>query len=107
MGTTKWGSSHLLASALLSGLIVLACADSITPTASSVVESRSNGSADASAIQAASQEICGGVEETMVITENTRLTCNVICTNPTGPCIQFGKDHITLWLNGFTMTGPA
>jgi hypothetical protein len=107
MGTTKWSSSRLSASVLLSGLIVLACADSITPTASSMVDSRSNGSVGGSAIQAATQEICGGVDKTKVITENTRLTCNVICTNPTGPCIQFGKDHITLWLNGFTMTGPA
>jgi hypothetical protein len=30
------------------------------------------------------------------------LSCDVVCTNATGPCIQFGKDNITLWLNGFT-----
>jgi nitrous oxidase accessory protein NosD len=41
------------------------------------------------------------------ITENTKLACDVVCLNTTGPCIQFASDHITLWLNGFTMTGAA
>lgn len=54
-----------------------------------------------------SQAVCGTISETLVITKNTRLTCDVVCTNPTGACIQFGSDRITLWLNGFKMTGPA
>lgn len=49
----------------------------------------------------------GVIAETLVITENTKLGCDVICTNLTGPCVQFGADHIKFSLNGFTMTGPA
>jgi hypothetical protein len=53
------------------------------------------------------QEVCGVISATLLIRENTRLTCDVVCLNATGPCIQFDNDHITLWLNGFKMTGPA
>jgi hypothetical protein len=35
------------------------------------------------------------------------LGCDVTCGNITGPCIAFGANNITLWLNGHTMTGPA
>jgi hypothetical protein len=56
---------------------------------------------------AQAEEICGVIPATMVITENSELVCDVVCTNATGPCIQFGNDHITLRLNGFKMTGPA
>lgn len=52
-------------------------------------------------------EVCGTIPATLVITENTRLSCDVVCSNTTGPCIQFGADNITLFLAGFTMTGPA
>jgi Right handed beta helix region len=55
------------------------------------------------------EEICGVgvIPATLVITENSELVCDVVCTNTTGPCIQFGADHIKLRLNGFKMTGPA
>ena len=54
-----------------------------------------------------SEEVCGAIVETLVITENTRLSCNVVCTSTVGPCIQFGRDNITFSLAGYTMTGPA
>jgi hypothetical protein len=57
-----------------------------------------------------SEEICppgGIIAATVVIEENAELACDVVCTNVTGPCIQFGNDHITLRMNGFKMTGPA
>ena len=47
------------------------------------------------------------IPATHTITENSELVCDVVCTNETGPCIQFGADHIKLRLNGFSMTGPA
>jgi hypothetical protein len=47
------------------------------------------------------------IAATHVIRENSEFVCHVICTNTTGPCIQFDADHIKLRLNGFTMTGPA
>jgi hypothetical protein len=47
------------------------------------------------------------IAATYTIVENSELVCDVVCTNATGPCIQFGADHIKLRLNGFTMTGPA
>jgi hypothetical protein len=105
MQTGTWRASRVLACAfvLLTGW---SCTDSrpTPPTASTTA--RLNGSADLDVI-GASNAVCGVVAATLVITENTRLTCDVVCTNATGPCIQFGKSNITLWLNGFTMTGPA
>lgn len=53
------------------------------------------------------QDVCGVIGATLVIKENTRLTCDVVCLNATGACIQFGDDHLTLWLNGFKMSGAA
>jgi nitrous oxidase accessory protein NosD len=53
------------------------------------------------------QGVCGVIATTLVITENTKLTCDVDCVNAAGPCIQFGRNDITLWLNGFKMTGVA
>jgi hypothetical protein len=89
-------------------LIAAGCRDSLTPTSTGAASARFNGHAGANDIDAAFQQsVCGVIAATLVITENTRLSCDVICTNATGPCIQFGKDNITLWLNGFTMTGPA
>lgn len=54
-----------------------------------------------------SQEVCAPITETLIITENTKLGCNVVCTNAVGPCVQFGRDNITFSLAGYTMTGPA
>ena len=53
-------------------------------------------------------QLCGVIVGTVVLTENTELSCDVRCQNAPGvPCIQFGADHIWLRLNGFKLTGPA
>jgi hypothetical protein len=44
----------------------------------------------------------------VVIFDDSQLLGDVVCSVAVGtPCIQFGNDHITLRLNGFTMTGMA
>jgi hypothetical protein len=85
------------------------CTDSRPSTPTSAGSVRFHESDDGDDDDGRAQRVCNGgvIAATLVITENTRLTCDVICTNATGPCIQFGKNHITLSLNGFTMTGPA
>src|SRR5688572_23785494 len=105
MQTGTWRASRLLACALVL-LAGASCTDSRTTTPTASTSARFNGSA-ALDVTNASNTVCGPVTATLVITENTRLTCDVVCTNATGPCIQFGKSNITLWLNGFTMSGPA
>lgn len=97
----------LFASALLLSLTATNCADSPTRTPTSDVASRSSKGGESLLSLTASAEVCGVIATTKFIDENTRLTCDVVCTNATGPCIQFRRDNITLWLNGFTMTGPA
>jgi hypothetical protein len=57
-------------------------------------------------------EISGTISSTLTIYDNSELTGDVICTvMPTmagsNPCIAFGADHITLRLNGHTITGPV
>jgi hypothetical protein len=47
------------------------------------------------------------IPATYTMYENHELVCNVTCTQPAGPCIQFGASHIKLRLNGFTITGPG
>jgi parallel beta-helix repeat protein len=49
----------------------------------------------------------GTYSMTQTIHENTRLVGNVTCTQIDSPCIAFGASHIKLWLNGFTVAGPA
>jgi len=51
--------------------------------------------------------ISGTLSATRVITQDTKLTGDVICAMTGAPCIQFGASDITLNLNGFTMTGLA
>ena len=104
MRTGTWRASRVLACALML-LTGSSCTDS-RPTPTSSTAARSSRSPDLD-VTNASNTVCGVISGTLVITENTRLSCDVVCTNETGPCIQFGKDNITLWLNGFTMTGPA
>jgi hypothetical protein len=98
--------SSLLAFAFISSLAVLACKDTVTSGGprGGVGAGRDDPSL---ALSAAAIEVCGVIPATLVITENTRLTCDVACLNTTGPCIQFGRDNVTLFLNGFTMSGPA
>ena len=106
MKTARWTWSLMLTSVFL--LLVGSCSDSLTPATGGTAGSRISAAADASlSVAAASQEVCGIIAATVVITENTRFSCDVVCVNAAGPCIQFGSDHITLWLNGFKMTGAA
>jgi parallel beta-helix repeat protein len=91
-------------------LAALSCKDSLTPAPGSAPGSRLNDDVDASLTpDPGTMEICGVIPATLIITENARLVCDVVCANELGPgaCIQFGRDNITLWLNGFKMTGPA
>ena len=90
-------------SALLVVMAAIGCSDTVTPT------DQRYSSAGTPAFQqvAFSSEVCGPIVATLVITENTRLACDVQCVNESGPCIQFGRDNITLFLNGFTMSGTA
>lgn len=83
---------------------------SLAPTTGAIAHADDRRDGDDSDRDRGRQETCppaGVIAETLVITENGELACDVVCTNATGPCIQFGDDHLTLWLNGFTMTGPA
>lgn len=57
-------------------------------------------------------EISGTISTTLTIMDDSELigdvTCNVPLTVPgANPCISFGADHITLRLNGHTITGPV
>jgi hypothetical protein len=107
MKPANWTYSLLLMSALLLP-VAGSCTDSLTSAPGGAGASRLAESAEGSLSQTAfTQGICGVIPATVVITENTRLTCDVVCVNATGPCIQFGSDHITLFLNGFRMTGAA
>ncbi len=59
----------------------------------------------ASSVQATN--IGGTIATTLTITENSQLVDDVTCTVTGAPCIVFGASHLTLGLNGFTMTGQA
>ncbi len=52
-------------------------------------------------------DISGAISSTVTIFDNSQLVGDVTCAVASGPCILFGAPHIKLWLNGFTMTGPA
>jgi hypothetical protein len=98
--------SRVLACALVL-LAGLSCTDSRPMPPTSSTAARVSGTPDLD-VANASSTVCGVIgPATLVITENTRLSCDVVCEVLTGPCIQFGKSNITLWLNGFTMTGPT
>jgi parallel beta-helix repeat protein len=56
---------------------------------------------------ARAEDIGGTLTATKLITEDSELINNVICTMTTGPCLQFGAPNLTLRLRGFTITGPA
>ena len=106
MKTAKGSWPAMLASALFAALAVLGCRDGTNPM-TAARESAVPPTEPALSQVTFSQEVCGAIVETLIITENTRLTCDVVCTNAAGPCIQFGKDNITFSLAGYTMTGPA
>ncbi|HEU4747187.1 MAG TPA: right-handed parallel beta-helix repeat-containing protein, partial [Gemmatimonadaceae bacterium] len=106
MRTAKRSWPAMLASMVLTALVALGCRDGANPVSSARTLALTP---DLPAVTevAFTQEVCGVIPVTLVITENTRLTCDVVCTNTTGPCIQFGRNNVTLFLAGFTMTGPA
>ena len=53
------------------------------------------------------EDISGTITATRFITEDSRLVGDVTCTTTTEPCIDLAASHITLRLNGFTISGPA
>lgn len=106
MTTAKRGWPVMLASALLTAFVALSCKDAVTSVSDARGTTLSPGDPAMSQITFA-QEVCGDIAATLVITENTRLTCDVECVNASGPCIQFGRENITLFLAGFKMTGTA
>jgi hypothetical protein len=52
-------------------------------------------------------DIGGTISTTLTITEDSQLVDDVTCTVTAAPCIVIGATHVTLELNGFTMTGQA
>jgi len=52
-------------------------------------------------------DIGGTISSTLTITEDSQLVDDVTCTVTDAPCIAIGAPHVTLELNGFTMTGQA
>jgi hypothetical protein len=52
-------------------------------------------------------DIGGTISSTLTLTENSQLVDDVTCTVTGAPCIAIGAPHVTLELNGFTMTGQA
>jgi hypothetical protein len=56
---------------------------------------------------AQAEDIGGLIVVTKVIFEDSQLVDHVTCAETARPCIDFGASHITLRLNGFTITGPA
>ena len=62
--------------------------------------------------RAQANDISGTINTTLVLYNDSELSGDVTCNVPlsaTGanPCISFGADHITLRLNGHTITGPV
>lgn len=53
------------------------------------------------------EDISGTIARTLILTENSRLVGDVTCTVERAACLAFGEPGITLYLNGFTMTGLA
>lgn len=53
------------------------------------------------------ENISGTITTTKFITEDSELVGHVTCTMTTEPCIDLAASHITLRLNGFTITGSA
>jgi hypothetical protein len=52
-------------------------------------------------------DIGGTISSTLTIVENSQLVDDVTCTVTAAPCISIGAPHVTLELNGFTITGQA
>jgi len=52
-------------------------------------------------------DIGGKISTTLTITEDSQLVDDVTCTVTGAACIAIGASHVTLDLNGFTMTGQG
>lgn len=52
-------------------------------------------------------EISGTMSTTLTIMDDSELVGDVTCKVNSAPCIAIGASHVTLKLNGFTMTGQA
>jgi hypothetical protein len=59
------------------------------------------------AVRTSATEISGTISSTLMITDNSELVGDVTCAVSSAPCIVIGASHITLELNGFSMTGQA
>ena len=106
MRTAKPMAPVMLVSALLTVLIALGCRDEANPVSAARAAALSPGDPAMSQVRF-TKEVCGAIPATLVITGNTRLTCDVECLETNGPCIQFGRDNITLSLAGYTMSGTS
>jgi hypothetical protein len=53
------------------------------------------------------RDIGGTISTTLTITENSQLVDDVTCAVTGLPCIIIGAPHVTLDLNGFSMTGQG
>jgi parallel beta-helix repeat protein len=53
------------------------------------------------------RDIGGTISTTLMITEDSQLVDDVTCTVTGLPCIAIGAPHVTLELNGFTITGQG
>jgi hypothetical protein len=60
-----------------------------------------------SSVAASAEDISGIISTTRTITQDSRLVGDVTCRVTGAACIAFGAPHLTLRLNGFTMTGQA
>ena len=56
---------------------------------------------------AGAESISGTITTTKFLSEDSELVGHVTCTMTTEPCIDLAASHITLRLNGFTITGSA
>jgi hypothetical protein len=52
-------------------------------------------------------DLGGTISATLTITGDSQLVDDVRCTVVAAPCIAIGASHVTLELNGFTITGQA
>jgi hypothetical protein len=59
------------------------------------------------AANARAADIGGSISSTLTITEDSQLVDDVACTVTGAPCIAISALHVTLELNGFSMTGQA
>jgi hypothetical protein len=59
------------------------------------------------AVSSPGADIGGTISTTLTITEDSQLVDDVTCSVTGAACIVIGAAHVTLELNGFTMTGQA